>query len=210
MSQVIHNLSVREVYDKIAPDFDRTRVRVWGSVKTFMNIIPQNAAVLDLGCGNGKNMLYRNDLRIVGIDISDEQVRICKSKNLTAFQACLTALPFPPISFDYMLCAATYHHLDNDLDRAQALNEMYRCLVPGGKILLIVWAMEQEPTSTFNFTKTDTMVPWTSKHDGHTYLRYYHIYRAGELEAEIRHLCPQLRVLNVSWELGNWYAIIEK
>jgi ubiquinone/menaquinone biosynthesis C-methylase UbiE len=87
MSQVIHNLSVREVYDKIAPDFDRTRVRVWGSVKTFMNIIPQNAAVLDLGCGNGKNMLYRNDLRIVGIDISDEQVRICKSKNLTVFQA---------------------------------------------------------------------------------------------------------------------------
>jgi len=203
-------LSIKEVYNKIANQFDYTRYRIWGSVKNFLDSLPSNSKVLELGCGNGKNMLYRNDLIIEGIDISIEQINICKKKLLKVEEGNITKLNYNDNIFDYMICIATYHHLDNDNDRQKCLKEMYRCLKKGGKILITVWAMEQPEDSTFHFTKTDEMVPWKSKDDGNTYLRYYHIYKKEELNEEIKRLCPEFTIENIGWEVGNWYAIITK
>ena len=75
-------LSITDVYNKIAVEFDVTRVRIWGSVKKFLNEIIINTINLDNGCGNGKNMLYRPELTFKGIDISIEQVNICQKKVL--------------------------------------------------------------------------------------------------------------------------------
>jgi ubiquinone/menaquinone biosynthesis C-methylase UbiE len=202
-------LSVKEVYNKIAPHFDVSRQRVWGSVKQFMNSLPPASNVLDLGCGNGKNMLYRKDLNMTGIDNASAQVEICLKKNLHALEADVTSLPFAENMFDYMISVATYHHLDNDVDRKLALQEMYRCLKPGGRALMVVWALEQHEGSTFHFTKPDELVPWTTK-SGTIYMRYYHIYEKGALEEEIRRLCPDFRILSQGWELGNWHVILEK
>jgi hypothetical protein len=54
------------------------------------------------------------------------------------------------------------------------------------------------------------MVPWKSKDDGNTYLRYYHIYRKDELRLEITRLCPEFKIMKIDWELGNWYVILKK
>jgi len=202
-------LSVREVYDKIAPHFDVSRQRIWNSVKLFLNSLNSDATVLDLGCGNGKNMLYRKNLKIRGIDNSKELIKICKRKHLDVSEASITDIPFKENEFDNMLCIATYHHLDNDTDRKKALKEMYRCLKPGGTILITVWALEQHEGSTFSFTKTDEMVPWTTT-EGDVFYRYYHIYKKGALEEEINQLCPELHIEQVSWELGNWSLILKK
>jgi len=210
MKQVIGNLSVQEVYDKIADHFNHSRQRIWGSVKIFIDSLKPNSDVLELGCGNGKNMLHRQDINISGIDISAQQIRICKSKQLDVAQGCITDLKFGDNSFDNMLCIATYHHLDNDSDRQKSLKEMYRCLRPGGTILITVWAMEQPEDSTFHFTKADELVPWNSKDDGNVYLRYYHIYNKGDLYEEITRLCGEFTWLSGDWELGNWYCILQK
>jgi ubiquinone/menaquinone biosynthesis C-methylase UbiE len=205
-------LSVEQVYDKIAAHFDVSRQRVWGSVKQFLSSLPTQSAVLDIGCGNGKNMLFRKDLLIKGIDISNEQVKICQKKNLTATVAPMTNLPFPSNTFDNMLCIATYHHLDNDTERQKALQEMYRCLKPNGQVLITVWAMEQHTDSTFRFSKSDELVPWTMR-NGETFYRYYHIYKMGELLSEVNRLCPAFthkQNPQVGWELGNWYIILTK
>lgn len=206
----LHNLSVSQVYDKIADDFNITRVRIWGSVKTFIDSFPTRSSVLELGCGNGKNMLYRHDLDIVGIDISKEQVAICKRKNLNVEQGSIVSLNFSNGQFDYMLCIATYHHLDNDNDRKSCLQEMARCLKVCGRALITVWAMEQPEGGNFHFTKSDELVPWLSRADGNTYLRYYHIYKKGELLEEINRLCPGLTVVGLDWELGNWWCIVQR
>ena len=210
MAHVVVGLSVTEIYNKIANHFNKSRHRIWGKVKRFMDSLEEGACVLELGCGNGKNMLYRRDLNIVGIDISEEQVRICKNKQLYVEKGCITHLNYDSCYFDHMICIAVYHHLDNDIDRQKCLLEMYRCLKMGGSALITVWAMEQPEDSTFHFTKKDEMVPWSSKDDGNTYLRYYHIYRVGELEEEILRLCPQFTITEVGWEVGNWHCVIQK
>lgn len=207
---LITDLPIEEVYNRIANQFDYTRHRIWGSVKKFMNSLQPNSRVLEVGCGNGKNMLYRNDLNFYGIDISEQQVNICKNKNLRVVKSDMTDLPFDDNIFDYEICIATYHHLDNDVDRQKALDEMYRTLKIGGKILITVWAMEQEPDSNFNFNLSDEMVPWKSKDDGNTYLRYYHIYRKNELQEEINRLYPLFQVESIEYELGNWAIILYK
>lgn len=202
-------LSVKDVYNKIAPHFDVSRQRVWGSVKTFLTGLPPNAHVLDLGCGNGKNMLYRTDLQMTGVDNAVAQVDICLKKQLQVHEADITDLPFQTETFDYMLCVATYHHLDSDSLRQKALQEIHRCLKPGGRIHIVVWALEQHEGSTFNFTKSEELVPWTTP-TGETYMRYYRIYKAGELEMEIERLAPELTVLTGGWELGNWFLTLQK
>lgn len=203
------SLSVMDVYDKIANEFNITRFRIWGSVKKFIDNLSLSTYNLDNGCGNGKNMLYRPELKFKGIDISKEQVKICSQKGLDVEEGSMTNLRFIDNSFDNILCIASYHHLDNDNDREKALNEMYRCLQPGGKVLLTVWAMEQHDGSLFNFTKKDELVSWKSQ-NGNTYYRYYHIYNKGDLEAEIHKLEPRFIIEEVGWEVGNWYIILNK
>jgi len=88
------SLSIGEVYNKIAIEFDVTRVRIWGSVKKFLLLI------LHHGCGNGKNMLYRPELTFKGIDISKEQVNICNKKGLDVIESTMTSLPFQNDTFE--------------------------------------------------------------------------------------------------------------
>ena len=122
----------------------------------------------------------------------------------------MTSLDFDNNSVDSIICIATYHHLDNDIDRGLALDEMYRVLKVGGKVLLTVWAIEQEINSNFTFYNSDTMVPWKSRDDGNIYYRYYHIYKKGELMEEISRLCPLFKIGDAVWDLGNWSVVLEK
>jgi len=203
-------LSIEQVYNKISNQFDRTRIRIWGSVKKFLTSIPTQSSILEIGCGNGKNMLFRDDLDFYGIDLSEKQVEICKKKNLNVNVGNMTSLPFNENQFDYAICIATYHHLDNDIDRKKSLEEMYRILKKNGQILLTVWAIEQDLDSHVSFKNRDEMVPWKNKDDGNTYYRYYHVYGKNDLEEEIKRLYPKFKIEIIDFELGNWYAILAK
>ena len=200
--------SVEETYNIIAKDFNKTRYKIWSCVLRFITSLESNTKLLEVGCGNGKNMLYRNDIDSYGIDISEEQVDICKTKGLKVEKANMISLPFGSNKFDNIICIATYHHLDNANDRKKALLEMYRVLKPNGKLLITVWAMEQDIGSKRKFTSPDEMVSWEL--NGSTYYRYYHIYRKGELEEEIREFCSEFKIESVKYELGNWSVVLRK
>ena len=199
------------IYNEIAPDFERTRVRIWPCVSNFLDMFNLNTYLLDIGCGNGKNMLYRPDLKFKGIDLSDELVKICQLKRLDVVEASMTRLPFEDNTFDGSIAVASYHHLDNDIDRKQTLDEIYRTLKPKAKCLIVVWAMEQPIDSKFHFTKSDELVRWQyNKKQNKLYYRYYHIYSKHDLVNEITRLKPEFIIENEGWEKGNWYVIISK
>ena len=57
-----------QVYEQIAGHFSTTRHKPWPKVVQFMQGVPPGSVVFDLGCGNGKNILKRDDIVQVGQD----------------------------------------------------------------------------------------------------------------------------------------------
>ena len=201
--------SVSIFYQDNAKNFSRTRVFPWPATRKFLDSLPLNYKVLDIGCGNGRNLFYRDDLDMVGLEISNELCQIVKQKGGNVTNGTMTELPFEDNSFDAIICIAVYHHLDNNRDRKKALQEMYRVLKPGAEAFIQVWAMEQPIRSRRKFMKRDEMVPWKNK-TGEILQRYYRIYPKGELEKEISKLESRFQMSDIIYEEGNWINIIKK
>jgi len=196
-------------YNLIANEFDKTRVRLWPCVKSFLDNFLSNSLILDIGCGNGKYMNYRNDIKIKGIDISQELVNICINKGFDVIKGNMTNLPYNDNYFDGIICIASYHHLENDNDRKKTLNEIYRVLKNNGVCFLEVWAKEQYDNNK-EFKNKSNLVKWTSVKTGNIYYRFYNIYSNGELEEEIQKFEPRFIIINNGYEKGNYYVILQK
>jgi len=204
------SLQTKEIYNEISDYFDVSRVRIWPCVKKFLDTFQPDSKLLDVGCGNGKNMLYRTDLDFKGIDFSIKLVDICKKKKLNVIEASMTLLPFNENMFDGITVIASYHHLSDDIERKQTLDEIYRIVKKDGLVLLVVWAMEQPNDSKFNFTKSDELVKWNSVKTNKIHYRYYHIYSKGDLIEEITRLKPEFNIEYEYLEKGNWVICLKK
>ncbi len=211
--QLFIYMNTESFYDLIADEFDKTRVRLWNCVTSFLDLFPSNSKILDIGCGNGKYMNYRIDLIMKGIDISSKLVEICNNKGFDVIKASMTNIPFSDNSFDGIICIASYHHLDNDEDRKTTLNEIYRILKYNGIAFIEVWGKEQIDKCNKNandFKEKSNLVKWTSIKTGNIYYRYYNIYSKGELEEEILKFKPEFSIINSGYEKGNYYVKIKK
>lgn len=106
------------------------------------------------------------------------------------------------------------HHLSTSARRIEALRAILDTLKPsGGKALIYCWALEQEGSRRgwHEGMEQDVMVPWVKKTKGEadrTFQRYYHLYRRGELEADLS--AAGGHVLEAGYEKDNWWAIAER
>lgn len=221
----------KELYSSISHEFDSSRqTKIWPCVGRFLSSFSSESKILDIGCGNGKNMAFP-DLDFTGIDFCPEFVEICQGKGHNVVEGNMTSIPFPSEGYDGFIAVASYHHLDNDGDRKKALGEMYRILKKGGRGLIVVWAREQEPDSRFVFTsgiKTsqfgwDEFVDWKGplynkenkekdkdKDKNKNKKRYYHVYEKDDLVSEVSTLFPSFCIESIEWEKGNWIVSMKK
>ena len=131
----IEDIHVKDIYNKIANEFDNTRYRPWSCVESFLGNVPENSSIGDIGCGNGKNMLFRKDCINYGCDFSNSLVKICNKKGLNVINGDTLNIPFNDNSFDYTLSIAVIHHLSTEEKRKKAITELIRVTKPNGKIL---------------------------------------------------------------------------
>jgi ubiquinone/menaquinone biosynthesis C-methylase UbiE len=198
---------VHEVYDKLANEFDKTRLYIWPSVKKFLDGLDKDDICLDVGCGNGRNMMYRTDLNMFGLDYSKNLCEICIDKGLNVVNGNCIELPFTDNSIDNCISIAVIHHLDTSEKRLQAIKEMIRVTKPNGKIFIQVWAVEQPTNSKRIFQHGDNIVEWKGK-TNQSQNRYYYIYKSTEL----KDICKELniKILEYFNEAGNWCIIMTK
>ena len=137
---------VQSVYNDIATHFNQTRTYIWPKVKEYIESLPPWSIVLDVGCGNGRNMnLRKTDLFFVGLDISTKLLHIVGSdKKICTVAAVQQNLPFHRDSVDSILSIAVVHHLVDPLQRQKSIFEIERCLRVGGTALIYVWTKEQK------------------------------------------------------------------
>ena len=151
---------VTSVYDRIAPHFSSTRYKPWPRVESFIQSLPPNSLVTDIGCGNGKYLRVKTSGIILGCDTCVNLLTLAKSSSSLLLQADTTNLPYVSDTFDAIISIAVIHHLSSEERRVVAIKEMVRVLRPGGRILVYVWAKEQEKR---DFVTQDVLVPWVMR-----------------------------------------------
>jgi tRNA (uracil-5-)-methyltransferase TRM9 len=185
-----------KTYDAIAEDFDITRYRPWPETIEFANRFKAGDLVLDLGCGNGRDLRHFGSLgiNVLGLDISRGQLLVVRQRAETPpllVQGDVCALPIKADVADGAILAATLHHLPDPESRGQALGETFRCLEPGGLALVGVWAREQ-PKFESNFQDAkeslgddwepgDMLLDWRLP-NGSVFKRYYHMFSEEEFD----------------------------
>lgn len=144
------------VYESFAQHFSTTRYKRWPQVQAFLSqySIPDLNAPpasgegpacphfgVDFGCGNGKNMAKEN---MLGLDTCHEFTRICSvERGLQVLASDVQSSGLRPRVADFVVCVAVLHHLASREGRLGAVREMLRVLVPGGRCLLVVWALDE-------------------------------------------------------------------
>ncbi len=159
---------VRAVYDTIASHWDHTRYKAWPRVANFLNSLPDNALVADIGCGNGKYLRCRKRSvgRIVGIDTCIPLLRKAQRERQDKRdrgEVCAgdaVSLPFRNELFDAAIVIAVLHHLSTIDRRIAAIREVARLVRNEGRILIYGWALEQGSESRRTFPSSDVLVPW--------------------------------------------------
>jgi SAM-dependent methyltransferase len=98
--------------------------------------------LLDAGCGTGNNLAhFRRFGRTIGIDLSEEALRFCRTRGVTATRGNLLSLPFPDGTFDGVMSFDVLYHRWIEDDRV-AVRELVRVMRPGGLFLLRLPALK--------------------------------------------------------------------
>jgi len=160
----------REFYEQNAGSFSKTRRNVQPGVRRLIASIPQNARLLDLGCGNGNFALALAHAGFegsyIGIDGShafiqeaQQAVALLKTTAEFRFQAADLASPdwaraFQPESFDRITCFAVLQHLPGKTLQQAIITQSALLLRSGGQLMLSAWQVFQSPTLTAR------ILPW--------------------------------------------------
>ena len=180
---------MRDIYNQIAPSWVNFRHR-----SIFQNELEELARrwrggkLLNVGCAHGPDFLpFRQNFELHGVDFSSKMLEFAKQYaqkyqfQVKLVEADARHLPYADGFFDWAIVVATYHHIEDNEGRLQALRELKRVLKPGGEAFITVWNRWQP---RFWFKKKDILMPWKSKDK--TLYRFYHLFSYGELEAEVK------------------------
>jgi SAM-dependent methyltransferase len=131
----------RDTYDKASScfanrdGFNPTR----DIIESFLSRIRPSGTILDIGCGEGRDILAfkQRGIKTIGIDISHGMLTIGKEQNKLSglIQSDMRNIPLISSSIAGVWSWAVFHHLPKQLAPA-ALSELHRILEPNGVILL--------------------------------------------------------------------------
>lgn len=130
---------LRGIYDNFAADYDAGRGAFDNreQLARLDRVLPENARVLDCGCGSGlpvmRHFVERGD-RVTGADISPAMLELAR-KSVPEAEALLLAdtrsLNLPPASFDLITSFYSLFHIPRD-HHAAVFQCWFELLKPGG------------------------------------------------------------------------------
>ena len=219
MAQEFENKYVIDVYEEISKHFDKTRYHSWPYVREFTNTFQPNTKIADVGCGNGRNCLLRQDVNYTGFEIVNNFIEICKQKGINIIKSNILDIKSESNIFDYTMCIAVIHHLKGKHRRIQAIKELLRITKPSGRVLIYVWAKEQKKFE--DYESQDIFVPWslqkqykikeeTKSNDEKVFQRYYYLFSKGELESLVIKCGENVKIIENGSQCNNYYVVLEK
>jgi ArsR family transcriptional regulator len=145
-----------EFFDTIGSRWDQLRVEAFGEVFQFealTALLPADWTVADIGTGTGYllPMLAERFNQVIAIDPSEAMLDTAKNRpeladrgNVDFREGALSQLPLADGEADLVIASLVLHHVASPPD---ALGEIRRCVVGGGRLLVI----EQAPHGNAEF-----------------------------------------------------------
>jgi len=133
---------VRDAYDAIAEcylDWSASSAVRARYLEKFLNLLPPDAKVLELGCGAGlpvTRALTQNTAHVTAIDISPKQITLARhnAPGATYFCTDMMGLEFPAGSFDAVCAFYAITHLPRE-EHGEMFAHIARWLKRGGFVL---------------------------------------------------------------------------
>lgn len=135
---------ISQMFDEVSPRYDVTNtVLTFGQVFAWRAAVTRTVAarpgmkVLDLACGTGASTasLAKTGADVTGCDFSAGMIRegLRRRPHLNLIQGDAMDLPFEDESFDVVTMSYGLRNVQNPM---RALEEMYRVVRPGGKLVV--------------------------------------------------------------------------
>jgi len=127
-------------YDEVAEWYDETmaisELGLSGRRTVLRLLGPGPGRLLDAGCGGGSHMLAFAEAgwAPVGVDVSEEQLRLARARGCEVALAPAERLPFEDASFDAVVSMWTHTDVE---EFPAAVREMARVLRPGGRLVYL-------------------------------------------------------------------------
>ncbi|HKH11090.1 MAG TPA: class I SAM-dependent methyltransferase, partial [Rubrobacter sp.] len=134
-------MDAREEWDRIFSRLDGAMVGEDGWLERRLSLLDshRDAPVLDLGCGAGEDarFLSRRGFRVVAADFSQKALEITGRRAPEAETKrvdLVRGLPFPDARFGAVVASLSLHYFPWP-KTVEVLEDVRRCLVPGGLLL---------------------------------------------------------------------------
>lgn len=132
--------------------------------KRILELIKPNKNLIDLGCGNGvflnKVKQNRKNMELMGLDISTIAINQLKEfYDIDGMVATLPDIPYPieNNNFDYVVMLEVIEHID---DERELMNNTFRILKPGGKLMVIVPENHTKVYKKFILKESSEHIKW--------------------------------------------------
>ncbi len=110
--------SIAKSYNKIASEYTKKHGYeehlALPSLKKFLDYLPANAEVLDIGCGGGQDskFLTDNNCSVLGIDLSKEMINLAKKYSPNSNFKVLDLMKLSSYKkYDGIWCCRVFHHI---------------------------------------------------------------------------------------------------
>lgn len=146
---------VEEGYNRIAEDYysHRDLSKFNKELEQFASLLPENALILDVGCGAGiptAKFLTEKGIKVTGIDLSDKMLSLARENVPSAefIKMDMNGLKFSENTFDGILSVYALFHVPKN-QHLDIFKQFYKILKPGGILMINTGVSESEGTSNF-------------------------------------------------------------
>jgi len=139
------------------------RQRVWNILVPdfFQKFVRPAATVLDLGCGYGEFINNVRCGRKLAMDLNPDAPKYLEQGVRFLEQDCSTRWELDDSSLDVVFTSNFFEHLPDKAALGRTLDEIFRCLAPGGKIVAMGPNIKYLPGTYWDFW--DHYLPLTEK-----------------------------------------------
>jgi SAM-dependent methyltransferase len=128
---------LQRVYSKRFEENADYRERIWRILinEFFQQLVPETGAVLDLGCGYGEFINHIKAARKFGMDLNPDSKGHLLPGVVFFHQDCSLPWPLKTSELDVVFTSNFFEHLPDKATLGRSLDEVFRSLGPGGKLI---------------------------------------------------------------------------